>query len=57
MYIGVRVKHLLYLSEFNETFIFLTDFRKILKYKFDENLSSGIRAVPCGRADGQTRRS
>ena len=33
MYIGLRVKCLLFLSDFNETCVFSTDFRKILKYQ------------------------
>jgi hypothetical protein len=28
MYLGVHVKYLLYLLDFNETWIFLTDFQK-----------------------------
>jgi hypothetical protein len=33
MYIGLHVKHQLFLSDFNEICCFLTDFRKVLKYK------------------------
>jgi len=33
MYIGLHVKYLLFLSDFDETFIFLTNFLKILKHQ------------------------
>jgi len=33
MYIGVHVKYLLFLSDFNKTWVFYTDFRKTLKYQ------------------------
>ena len=39
------IKHLLLLSYFNLTWNFLTDFRKCLYIKFNENLSSGGRLV------------
>jgi hypothetical protein len=48
-YIGIHVKYTLLLSDFNEIWIFATDFRKILKYY--ENLFSASRVV---HADGQT---
>jgi hypothetical protein len=47
-------KVLVILSDCNETWIFVTDFRKILKYLFNENPSSRSRVVPCGRTDRGT---
>ena len=58
IYIGLHVNHPLFLSDFNETWIFSTDLKK--KYsniKFNENPSSESRTVPCGHTDGQTWRS
>jgi hypothetical protein len=46
----------LLLSDFNETWIFLIDFRIVLKYQVLLNLSSGSRVVPCGRRDRQKYR-
>ena len=47
----------LFLSHFNETWIFSTDFRKILNIKFHERPFSGSRVVPCGRTERQTDRT
>jgi len=50
MYTGLHVKYPLHLSDFNETCIFLKNFRKCSN-KFHENPSSGSGVVPCGRTD------
>jgi hypothetical protein len=55
--IGLHVKHPLFLSYFNETWIFLADFRKYSNIKFHENPSSGSPFVSCGLTDGQTWQS
>jgi hypothetical protein len=39
-------------SHFNQTWLFLPDFKKIIK--FHENVSNGSRVVTCGRTEGQT---
>jgi hypothetical protein len=49
MYIGLHVKYPLFSSDFNETWIFTTDFRQIIQYYFYENPSSGRQVVLCGR--------
>ena len=54
MYIGFLAKYPLFLSDFIETLI---SFDKVSKNNqisnIMKNLSSGIRVVPCGLADGQ----
>jgi hypothetical protein len=50
MYFGLHVKCTL-LSDFNETRIIWTVSKKMLKYKFHENPSSGSPVFLCGRTD------
>ena len=54
LYISFRVLYPLFLSNFNETLIFLIDFRKIFKYQFARK--SLLRESFCSmrRADEQT---
>ena len=49
-----HVKCLLFLSDFNETWIFWTVFRKHVNIRFQENPSRASRVVPCGKTDGRT---
>ena len=55
MYTGLHVECPLFLSDFDETWIFSTDFRKILKYEV--SLKSVQWEQSCMRTDGQTWRS
>jgi hypothetical protein len=41
----------IFLLDFNETWIFRTDFSKYIQTKFNENVFSGSRVFPCGRRD------
>ena len=55
MYIGLLVKYPLFLSDYNETWIFLTFFlEKYSSTKFHKIPSSGSQLVPCRRTDGRT---
>jgi len=49
--VGLHVKCPLFLSYFNETWIFSTVFRKIFKYKFS------CKSVQCERTGGKTWRT
>ena len=51
MYIGLNVKSPLFLSDFNETWIFGSAIRKSSNIKFLDNPSSGRQVAPCGRTD------
>jgi hypothetical protein len=44
-------RYALFFSDFNEAWIFSTDFWKPSNIKFHENPSSGSRVVPCGQTD------
>jgi hypothetical protein len=46
----------LFLSDFNQTQIFSTNFRKYSNITFSKNPSTGSRVVPCGRTDKKTDR-
>ena len=46
MYTGLSVKCPLLLLDFNESWIFSTDFQKYSNIKFNENPSSGSRIFP-----------
>ena len=50
--ISLQLKYPLFMSDFNETGIFLTDFRKT---KVHDNPSSGSWAAPCGQTSDMTK--
>jgi len=51
MYTGRHVTYPLFFAYFNETLIFLTDFRKTLMSGFMKICPLWRRIVPCGRTD------
>jgi len=53
MCIGLHVKYPLFFSNFNETWVFLMDFRNF-RIKYHKNSFNEGRVVPCGRTDGRT---
>jgi len=53
---GIHAKYPLFLSDFNESWIYSKDLKYIyIQIKnINQNPSRGTGVVPCGRADGQT---
>jgi hypothetical protein len=56
MYSGLHVGYPLFLTDFSQTWIFSTDFRKIFNINFHEQRSIGSRVFPCEHSDEQTDR-
>ena len=47
---------MLFMSDFDQTWIFSTDFDNYENIKFHVNSFSGNRIIPCGRTDGPADR-
>jgi len=56
-YIGLHVKYPIFMSDFKRTWIFWTDFRKILKYQISWKSVQCGPSCAMGRTDGHTWRS
>ena len=54
MFTGLHVQYRLFLSDFNQTWIFLTDFRKNPQIPNFVKIRPMGRAVPCGQTDRHT---
>jgi hypothetical protein len=54
LYMGIHVKHGLFLSDFNKTWIFSTDFRKILKCQISWKSLQWERSFPYGQTERHT---
>jgi hypothetical protein len=51
MYLGFLVKCLIFLSIFNQMWVFLENLKKVSNIKFHENPSSGSSVDVCGLVD------
>jgi len=48
---GLHIRHLPFRSDFNETWIFTTDFLKIFKYQISWKCINGSQVAPCIQTD------
>ena len=56
MYFGFQVTYPLFVSDFNETWIFSTNFRKMHVYKISWKSPYWNRVIPCGRTSGRHKK-
>jgi hypothetical protein len=55
MHISINVKYQPFLSDFNKTYVFLTDFRNIIQYKISQNCLVGAKLfIAKLRTEGRT---